>query len=73
MAPSKKNKGKQPIGESSQADEIREETVDMQPSKAKKFKSEVGRRELMKIKYVKPFLNLRSFCKILVLKIWSLR
>jgi hypothetical protein len=53
MAPSKKNKGKQPIGESSQADEIREETVDMQPSKAKKFKSEVGRRELMKTKYVK--------------------
>ncbi|KAI5415042.1 hypothetical protein KIW84_040485 [Lathyrus oleraceus] len=53
MAPSKKNKGKQPIGESSQADEIREETVDMQPSKAKKSKSKVGRRELMKTKYVK--------------------
>ncbi|KAI5436458.1 hypothetical protein KIW84_022809 [Lathyrus oleraceus] len=53
MAPSKKNKGKQPIGESSQADEIREETMDMQPSKAKKSKSEVGRRELMKTKYVK--------------------
>ncbi|KAI5381601.1 hypothetical protein KIW84_055941 [Lathyrus oleraceus] len=53
MAPSKKNKGKQPIGESSQDDEIREETVDMPPSKAKKSKSEVGRRELMKTKYVK--------------------
>ncbi|KAI5391464.1 hypothetical protein KIW84_076324 [Lathyrus oleraceus] len=57
MAPSKKNKGKQLIGESSQADEIREETVDMQPSKAKKYKSEVGRRELMKTKYVKDLVQ----------------
>ncbi|KAI5418290.1 hypothetical protein KIW84_042792 [Lathyrus oleraceus] len=44
------------MGESSQANEIREEIVDdsnMQPSKAKKSKSEVGRRELMKPRYVK--------------------
>lgn len=56
MAPPKKNTGKKPMGESSQANEIREEIMDdsnMQPSKAKKFKSEVGRRELMKPRYVK--------------------
>lgn len=44
------------MGESSQANDIREEIVDdsnMQPSKAKKFKSDVGRRELMKPRYVK--------------------
>ncbi|KAI5447077.1 hypothetical protein KIW84_014793 [Lathyrus oleraceus] len=56
MAPPKKNTGKKPIGESSQGNDIREEIVDdsnMQPSKAKKFKSDVGRRELMKPRYVK--------------------
>ncbi|KAI5385003.1 hypothetical protein KIW84_071845 [Lathyrus oleraceus] len=56
MAPPKKNTGKKPMGESSQANELREEIMDdsnMQPSKAKKSKSDVGRRELMKPRYVK--------------------